>query len=72
MKIGLKGLTTSQITYASWAILWESKLQKFISLSTTESEYVALSQYLRDTIPAAPGAQEPRVPLSKCDTCSIS
>ena len=39
------------ITYGDCPILWASKLQTCISLSTTEAEYVALSQCLRDTIP---------------------
>ena len=32
-------------------IIWVSKLQTEITLSTTESEYVALSQAMRDVIP---------------------
>ena len=32
-------------------IIWQSKLQTQIALSTTEAEYIALSQSLRDTIP---------------------
>jgi hypothetical protein len=39
------------ITYGNSPILWGSKLQTCIALSTTEAEYVALSQSLRDTIP---------------------
>ena len=39
------------IMYGNCPILWGSKLQTCISLSTTEAEYVALSQSLRDTIP---------------------
>ena len=39
------------ITYASCPIYWASKLQTEITLSTTEAEYVSLSQSLRDTIP---------------------
>ena len=31
--------------------MWHSKLQSEISLSTTEAEYIALSQTMRDTIP---------------------
>ena len=46
-----KSRTGFVITYASCPILWASKLQTCISLSTTEAEYVALSQSLRDTIP---------------------
>jgi len=39
------------ITYAGCPILWASKLQTLIALSTTEAEYVALSTALRDVIP---------------------
>jgi hypothetical protein len=39
------------ITYAGCPIIWASKLQTQIALSTTEAEYLALSQCLRDTIP---------------------
>ena len=39
------------ITYASCPVLWASKLQTEVALSTTEAEYVCLSQSLRDTIP---------------------
>ena len=39
------------ITYANCPIIWGSKLQTCIALSTTEAEYVALSQCLRETIP---------------------
>ena len=39
------------VKYASCPIIWCSKLQTEITLSTTESEYVALSQSLRDVIP---------------------
>ena len=39
------------IMYANCPIIWCSKLQTEITLSTTESEYVALSQSLRDVIP---------------------
>lgn len=39
------------IMYANCPIIWCSKLQTQITLSTTESEYVALSQSLRDVIP---------------------
>jgi hypothetical protein len=37
--------------FAGCPIMWSSKLQTQIALSTTESEYIALSQSLRDTIP---------------------
>jgi len=39
------------ITYASCPLLWASKLQSEIALSTTESEYISLSQSLHDLIP---------------------
>ena len=38
------------ITYANCPIMWSSKMQSTISLSTTEAEYVALSTALRDVI----------------------
>ena len=37
--------------YASCPILCVSKLQTEIALSTTEAEYIALSQAMRDLIP---------------------
>jgi hypothetical protein len=46
-----KSRTGFVILYGGCPILWGSKLQTCISLSTTEAEYVALSQALRDTIP---------------------
>ena len=39
------------ICYASCPILWTSKLQTEIALSTAEAEYIAMSQALRETIP---------------------
>ena len=39
------------IFYANCPIIWSSKLQTEIALSTTESEYIALSQSMRDVIP---------------------
>jgi hypothetical protein len=38
------------ITYAGCPVVWASKLQPLITLSTTESEYVALSTALREVI----------------------
>merc|ERR1712155_85062 len=40
------------IFYAGCPIIWVSRLQTQISLSTTEAEYIALSMSLRDVIPA--------------------
>jgi len=53
-----KSRTGFVIIYDSCPILWASKLQTCISLSTTEAEYVALSQCLRDTIPIMQLLQE--------------
>jgi hypothetical protein len=39
------------IKYANCPLLWVSRLQTEISLSTTESDYVSLSTALRDVIP---------------------
>lgn len=39
------------IMYAGYPIFWASKLQTEIALSTTEAEYIALSQALREVIP---------------------
>ena len=39
------------ITYAGCPILWASKLQTKIALSSTESEYITLSQALHEVIP---------------------
>ena len=38
------------ITYAGCPVHWVSKLQSEVALSTTESEYIALSQSMRDVI----------------------
>jgi hypothetical protein len=39
------------IFYAGCPVSWASKLQLQIALSTTEAEYIAISQSLRDVIP---------------------
>ena len=39
------------ITFSGCPILWVSKMQTEIALSTTEAEYIALSQSMRDLIP---------------------
>jgi hypothetical protein len=46
------------ITFASCPILWSSKLQTEIALSTTEAEYIAMSQATRDLIPMRDLLQE--------------
>jgi hypothetical protein len=39
------------INYAGCPIAWASKLQMIIALSSTEAEYISLSEALRDMIP---------------------
>ena len=39
------------ITYGGCPVIWASKLQTEVALSTTEAEYIALSQSLREVIP---------------------
>ena len=39
------------IFYAGCPIIWASKLQSQVALSTTEAEYIALSMSLRDVLP---------------------
>jgi hypothetical protein len=46
-----KSRTGYIVTYASCPLLWASKLQTQIALSTTEAEYIALSTALREVIP---------------------
>jgi hypothetical protein len=47
----LKSRTGYVITFASCPVFWCSKLQTEIALSTTEAEYIALSQSAWDLIP---------------------
>ena len=46
-----KSRTGYIVQYCNCPIIWTSKLQTLVTLSTTEAEYVALSQALRDTFP---------------------
>jgi len=46
-----KSRTGYIIQYAACPLLWASKLQTQIALSTTEAEYIALSSALREVIP---------------------
>ncbi len=50
------------IFYAGCHISWASKLQSQVTLSTTEAEYIAMSQSLRDVIPVMNLLQEMREP----------
>jgi hypothetical protein len=38
------------VFYAACPVCWASKLQSQVALSTTEAEYIAMSQALRDVI----------------------
>jgi hypothetical protein len=55
-----KSRTGYTITLGSCPLIWASKLQTEIALSTTEAEYIALSQALRETIPLMELARETR------------
>ena len=46
-----KSRTGYVVQYCNCPIIWTSGLQTMVTLSTTEVEYVALSQSLRDTFP---------------------
>ena len=46
------------IIYAGCPIIWASKLQTQIALSTTEAEYIAISMATRDIIPLMELVQE--------------
>ena len=39
------------VTYTGCLIIWTSKLQTQVSISTTEAKYISLSQVLREVIP---------------------
>ena len=47
----VKSRTGYVIFYLGCPIIWVSKLQTEIALSTVEAEYIALSQSMRDIIP---------------------
>ena len=55
------------IKYADCPIIWCSKLQSEIALSTTESEYIALSQSLRDALPLVELLKELEVVIPRSD-----
>ena len=48
---GVLSQTGFVIMYGNCPLIWASKLQSEISLSTAEAEYIALSQSLREIIP---------------------
>ena len=49
--ICVKSRTGYVISFDGCPVLWKSKLQSLIALSTLEAEYIALSQCMRDLIP---------------------
>ena len=49
--ISVKSRTGYVIMYRGAPLLWVSKMQTQIALSTMEAEYIALSQSMRDLIP---------------------
>jgi hypothetical protein len=54
----VKSRTGYVLTLGNCPLLWVSKLQSEIALSTTEAEYIALSQAMRDLIPMRSLLQE--------------
>jgi hypothetical protein len=49
--ISVKSRTGYVITYRDAPLMWASKMQTQVALSTMEAEYIALSQSMRDLIP---------------------
>ena len=49
--ISVKSRTGYVITYRGAPLMWASKMQTQVALSTMEAEYIALSQSMRDLIP---------------------
>ena len=49
--VSVKSRTGYMLVFAGCPLLWASKLQTEIALSTTEAEYIALSQSMRDLLP---------------------
>ena len=47
----VKSRTGYVLTLGKTPLLWVSKLQTEVALSTTEAEYIALSQAMRELIP---------------------
>jgi hypothetical protein len=54
----VKSRTGFCLTLGNCPLLWVSKLQTEVSLSTTEAEYIALSQAMRELIPMQSFLQE--------------
>lgn len=49
--VSVKSRTGYVLTLGNCPVIWVSKLQTEIALSTTEAEYIALSQAMRDLLP---------------------
>jgi hypothetical protein len=49
--VSVKSRTGYVITYRGAPLMWASKMQTQVALSTMEAEYIALSQSMRDLIP---------------------
>jgi hypothetical protein len=49
--VSVKSRTGFILIFAGCPLMWASKLQTEIALSTTEAEYIALSQSMRDLLP---------------------
>ncbi|MGH3053548.1 MAG: Ty1/Copia family ribonuclease HI, partial [Gaiellaceae bacterium] len=49
--VSVRSRTGYTLTFGGCPLLWVSKLQTEIALSTTEAEYIALSQSMRDLLP---------------------
>ena len=47
----MKSRTGYVVTYRGAPLMWASKMQTLVTLSTMEAEYIALSQSMRDLIP---------------------
>ena len=43
--------TYEKVTYDKYLVIWTSRIQIEIALSTKEAEYIALSQSMRDVLP---------------------
>ena len=49
--VSVKSRTGYVITYRGAPLMWASKMQTQVALSTMEAKYIALSQSMRDLIP---------------------
>jgi hypothetical protein len=65
-KMTAKSRTGFIITYAGYPIIWGSKLQRESALSTTEAEYMAISEAFRSLLPLMDlieEAREQKIPI---------